>query len=229
MAAVYPSAIPSLKDKHPNLPNRINQLELNRPIQAGQILNRQNVVAAKAVASGLRSLHDLHLHPAIIDDDIVQSAEERALAVQNVHAGVEYTPANLFDMLALLNNNVTALRAEVAASRAESANSIIKIRNRFMAHGVLSPTRKAVQGSGLPLARARVAGLDPPVVAALEVYGANVAPNIGDTPPFFNGSIDHLLHIDILKLICFYNEDLGINPGDNLAQRKGAVRVFLGL
>jgi hypothetical protein len=56
---------------------------------------------------------------------------------------------------------------------------------------------------------------------------ANPNPEIGTTPPFFDGNVDGLQLTDILKLIQFYNDDMGMTPADGLTERIAAVRGFL--
>ena len=50
---------------------------------------------------------------------------------------------------------------------------------------------------------------------------------IGTVPPWFNSNIDSYQHIDILRLVVFYNDDFGINVGDQLFERKHNVRIWL--
>ena len=49
---------------------------------------------------------------------------------------------------------------------------------------------------------------------------------IGSTPPWFNAKIDQYEHLDCL-IIIFYNEDMGIVAGNDLPERKEAVRMWL--
>jgi hypothetical protein len=88
-----------------------------------------------------------------------------------------------------------------------------------------------VPGSGIERARA-LAGPpnDQNARNTLELYAVNhPAPAIGTSPLFFQGNIDDLHHAKILKLIYFYNDDMGIAPGDGLVARKQVVRNFITL
>jgi len=43
---------------------------------------------------------------------------------------------------------------------------------------------------------------------------------VGTVPPQFNPDVDAYQHIDILRLVVFYNDDFGILPGDQLPERE---------
>jgi len=84
-----------------------------------------------------------------------------------------------------------------------------------------------IPGSGLARARALCLNLDQDIRAALDAFAANQPPaEIGTLPSFFNGDIDALEHLDILKLVYFYNHTMGVEARHDLAERKGAVREF---
>ena len=48
---------------------------------------------------------------------------------------------------------------------------------------------------------------------------------IGSTPPWFNANIDQYEHLEMIFF--FYNEDMGIVAGNDLPERKEAVRTWL--
>ena len=50
---------------------------------------------------------------------------------------------------------------------------------------------------------------------------------VGAVPPQFNPDVDSYQHIDVLQLIIFYNDDFGIQVGDQLPERKRKVRNWL--
>ena len=53
-------------------------------------------------------------------------------------------------------------------------------------------------------------------------------PEIGTVPSFFSGSLyASMEHLDVLKLVYFYNDDMGIEAGYNLCERTEAVRGYL--
>lgn len=81
----------------------------------------------------------------------------------------------------------------------------------------------------MALATIAAHALQPGVRASL-INHMNANPNppqIGSTPPNFNPSLERLQHIDILKLIFFYNEDFGIVQGDVVEDRINKFRAFL--
>jgi hypothetical protein len=91
-----------------------------------------------------------------------------------------------------------------------------------------------VAGSGLVLAQAvaRNNTINPQTRAALTNYAAqnvNAPPAIGMAPAWFEGNIHTVQHIDILKLICFYNEDLGIVVEDDLRECRRKLVKYLSL
>lgn len=50
---------------------------------------------------------------------------------------------------------------------------------------------------------------------------------IGDTPPNFQARLDGYNHIDVLRMVTFYNETFGIVPQDNLGDRIDKFRRYL--
>lgn len=88
---------------------------------------------------------------------------------------------------------------------------------------------RQVPGSGIQLARA----LAPDHVSrnAIDQFATNnpefAGANIGSIPPLFDPSIDNYQHIDLLKLILFYNEDMGIVAGSGVSERRKAMRNWL--
>jgi hypothetical protein len=86
-----------------------------------------------------------------------------------------------------------------------------------------------VPGSGLEQARAKVP--DPATSATINQFMDSnpgiAAATIGSTPLFFSSTIENYQHLDCLKLIYFYNEDMGIVAGSGLAEHKQAIRNWL--
>lgn len=52
-------------------------------------------------------------------------------------------------------------------------------------------------------------------------------PSIGDTPPEFQAKLDGYNHIDVLRMVAFYNDTFGILPQDNLGDRIDKFRRYL--
>jgi hypothetical protein len=50
---------------------------------------------------------------------------------------------------------------------------------------------------------------------------------IGDTPPQFNPRVEAYRHMDILKMIVFYNQNFDIQAQDDLPERVNKFRRFL--
>ncbi|KAF9444737.1 hypothetical protein P691DRAFT_835766 [Macrolepiota fuliginosa MF-IS2] len=242
MPAVYPSTIQSLHEKHPDLPPVVQGIDLRCRIEQGQVLNSDNLKQATAIAVGLKGVQGLGVAPKI-SDAVVESAELRATAIKNIHAAMEYAPADLTQQLRALNDRITtvhneikadiaALRQELAAGRAQTANVLGRIHNRFIETNTLRPLEKTVPGYGFELARNISQDLDLATRQLFEQYVTatqnDPAPQIGTMPPNFCGNTYALEHIDILQLVSFYNEDLGIGPNHpGLNERQKAVLKFL--
>lgn len=80
-------------------------------------------------------------------------------------------------------------------------------------------------GSGLAHAQAPCLNLDHDT---FDLFAVNGPPaEIGTSPGFFDGDIDSLEHLDMLKLIYFHNDTMGIEARHDLAERKQAVRGFM--
>jgi hypothetical protein len=86
-----------------------------------------------------------------------------------------------------------------------------------------------VAGSGIQLARALAP--DHASRNAIDQFATNnpefAGANIGSIPPLFDRSIDNYQHLEFLKLILFYNEDMGIVPGNGVPDRRKAMRNWL--
>jgi hypothetical protein len=86
-----------------------------------------------------------------------------------------------------------------------------------------------VPGSGIQLARALAPNHSS--CNAIEQFATNnpefVGANIGSIPPLFEPGIEYYQHIDVLKLILFYNEDMGIVAESGVHDRRKAVLSWL--
>jgi hypothetical protein len=75
-----------------------------------------------------------------------------------------------------------------------------------------------VPGSGLLLARAQAPDLA--TQNAINLFADNNpaygTADIGSIPPFFSADLSRYEYIDYLKLMYFYNEDMGIQAGSGL-------------
>ena len=61
--------------------------------------------------------------------------------------------------------------------------------------------------------------------AGLQNYHPNA--NIGDRPHPWNGYMGGYTHAAILRLVIFYNNDVGINLQDRLPARKAKLKGWL--
>jgi hypothetical protein len=91
------------------------------------------------------------------------------------------------------------------------------------------PPHDQVPGSGRNLALPLVAALN---AAGQHNFHAQYPPGvnaavIGSTPPNFDASLEGYGHMDICRLVVFYNETFDIVPNDNLATRINKFRRFL--
>ena len=85
------------------------------------------------------------------------------------------------------------------------------------------------EGYGRGLAEQLVVTLDPQVHAGLNAMASVIgaAAVVGSTPPNFNPLLESYHHLDILRMVVFYNEDFGIQPQDSLFTRNGKFCQFL--
>ncbi|KAJ3508016.1 hypothetical protein NLJ89_g5986 [Agrocybe chaxingu] len=217
MAAIYPSETQSIQNKHPHLPPIFQNVNLGHNIQAGDALDVNHLYEA-------RGFQKLNIAPGVITEDVVHTSDLRTTAIENAAASVVFSPANLQQQLAMIQQQLAALAIDCAAGRAETVNAQIRTRNRLVAPDVLD----MVPGPGLDLVQAVWNVIDPAAQGQLLQYFNNhpVGP-IGSRPPGIAGNIDTLTHLAILKIIFYYNENLGIAAGDGLPERKVAVRRFL--
>jgi hypothetical protein len=81
-----------------------------------------------------------------------------------------------------------------------------------------------VPGHGLDLAR-RIYGGYAPLTSQL--VPPQELPVVGTTPPQWDSFVSGYTDVDILNLIIFYNEDFGIEPGDDLSACKDKFRAWL--
>lgn len=150
-----------------------------------------------------------------LTEDVVKSTEWRAELV--------YTLQEIREELRGVNNNVST-------GRAEAANASIRIRNRLINPNDLSPVQKTVPGSGIELARTLAP--DHASRTAIDQFATNnpeftTGAIIGSIPPFFDPSIGYYEHLEFLKLILFYNEDMEIVAGSGISDRRSAMRNWL--
>lgn len=87
-------------------------------------------------------------------------------------------------------------------------------------------------GSGLQRALALAGGEGTAQAHPLQLFAqANPTPAIGSTPPLpaaANGVVNifALSHDDILQMICFYNDDMGVLPAHSVEERIEVVRRY---
>jgi len=105
---------------------------------------------------------------------------------------------------------------------ASIVNTRIFSRNRRNVH-VLTPLQKYTEGNGHDLALTICDYVALPVAA--QAYQLNAA--IGDVPNQWIPRLHAYTHLYILRLVIFYNDDLGIEAGDNLDVRKEKVHSWL--
>jgi hypothetical protein len=130
-------------------------------------------------------------------------------------------------MLQGITDKLSDIHKEILVGRAESRNVWIRMNNRSYMVARPTPLRKEVCKL-LRSGQALCLNLDHDIRVVFDLFAANEPPaEIGAPPSFFNGSIDALEHLDILKLIYFYNDTMGVEARHDLAERKVAVYNFL--
>ncbi|EDR01655.1 uncharacterized protein LACBIDRAFT_333060 [Laccaria bicolor S238N-H82] len=225
--ATYPYTIGSISANNPGLPEILGEIHLNQAVVEGQALDRLHLRHAKATAHALRGMN-IPQYPELTED-VVESAQWRADVLDLVHAQSQYMPANLADTLQEIQEQLRDLNNNVKTGRAETANALLRLRNLFIDPMVLSPVQKTVAGSGIQLARALAP--DHASCNAINQFATNhpefAGANIGSTPPLFDPNIDSYQHLEFLKLILFYNEDIGIVAGNGVSDRRKAMRNWL--
>ncbi|KAH9474267.1 hypothetical protein JR316_0013430 [Psilocybe cubensis] len=115
----YPNDISSIHSKY-GTPETIGAIDLTQQIVAGTEIDSENVADAKASAQALCVLQTVGKHP-FLTDEVVKGAELRAVAVENIHATLEYTatPADIVAILHGLRDDINGIRTEVNGIRTE--------------------------------------------------------------------------------------------------------------
>ncbi|KAJ3504920.1 hypothetical protein NLJ89_g7688 [Agrocybe chaxingu] len=129
--------------------------------------------------------------------------------------------ANIRATLDTMSNTLTRIDMCTAILDAKVENGRILHRNSWKcANETLEFLQKVVPGSGYDKACA---------VASAEHQPMDINPpaEVGVTPEPINRLLEGYTYGDILQLIVFYNDDFGIQAGDNLSEQRHKVCVFL--
>ena len=146
---------------------------------------------------------------------------------------------NIGNRLDTMNDHLHVNAAQTFNLRATNRNA------RLQAPNELAPLQKTVGslampyshivnaflfqivGSGRNLALALIGNFMDAGAFANHFPGGAPVHAIGDLPPNFNPKVEGYKHIDILRLIVFYNENFGIVAADTIANRNSKFRRFL--
>jgi len=246
---VYPQDIPSILDKHPNIPAQFVQvLHLNKSIVSGTAVSNDNVRQAEAAAESLRSLHHDH---AAISEEIVETAINRSAIVRATHAELQYGQGmgavlamltNLTETVDRLNTKVDQLDARFDELNGEvvqlkrngervaaiATNShIVRQNSSRRADDRFVWRQKEVAGSGEDLVAALYGARNPLVAQDIQELGAAALGSVPDPnhTPNLHGSSTHR---EIARMMLFYNEDFGITATDQIDIRRSRLAFWLG-
>ncbi len=165
-------------------------------------------------------------------------------------ATTEYSPQNLLQALVQINLRLGMIEQQGQIGLAQTVNSRVISKNKYLWGQALEPLQKVVSrsSSSTPghsnVGCFQVPGYGRnralPFILVLNAAGQNTFHDefppdpipddigtIGETPPDFQPKLDDYGHIDILRMIVFYNETFGILPQDNLGDRTDKFRRFL--
>jgi hypothetical protein len=238
----YPFDISNVANTHAGLPaNNLNMFGIHVHKQVGDPFDPAAAAQAEETA---RVLMDISNHSPVVTPAVVTTAKSYT-SVQFPHAfdvvalAAQFNNLNnnlnvQFNRLNNIDNRLDNIDQQLGTLIAQITNASILSSNRILSRGVgLQPLVKDVAGSGLLLAiQVNSPGHQlPQQLAQLQANAAAgippLAAALGQTPPFYNPTLDNYRNEDILLLIEFYNVDFGIVIGDALFTRKDKFRMWL--
>jgi len=241
----YPIDIPSIAQIHPALANNLNII--NVPVMQGIFSSK--VVGAPvdpiAVDEAEETVQMLvgatRQLPDLINHNVIELAKNRVHLLRETHsamqfglqpglAGIQPFLQEQFGQLNArfeqLNARFEQLDARFEQQQAAMCNIRIVARNQRDGHRFPPrPLQKYIPGDGHALAMLLVVNLNAAIAQAVQDFQPHGL--IGAVPPQFNSNVDSYQHVDILRLVVFYNDDFGIHAGDNLLERKFKLRLWL--
>ena len=166
-------------------------------------------------------------------------------------AAIEYSPQNLHDALHLIANRLGVIEQQGKIGLAQTFNARVISKNKHLRGPLqLEPLQKVVGRAIkhllwiLMVATCQVEGYGRdtallfihPLNAANQAAFNNEFPEnppedqisaIGSTPPHFDPRVEGYSHLDVLRMVAFYNESFNIVPQDNLPDRIDKFRRYL--
>ncbi|KAG6827734.1 hypothetical protein H0H92_010612 [Tricholoma furcatifolium] len=236
--ALYARDIPGLRVNHPTLPNMLGDVDLNLGILAGSPIDAAHLRNAEIVAKIIKLYHSI-LAPILclsyiinaaseqgkdgISVEAVEEAELRLNHVASEHSRAHSGPVREGEMLQLLRD----LNDKILVLQAESYNTRVIARNGRTVVDSCMPLKKTIPGQDRDLARAVDRISREPGRGRLRVPAQ--APAVGALPQNFNENIGEYSMRDIAKMVLFYNDNFGIEAGDNEADARLKFHRFLSL
>ncbi|KAK0438554.1 hypothetical protein EV421DRAFT_950689 [Armillaria borealis] len=237
----------SIRSKLPNVDKRYwQQLSVEK-------ITQKDIDSARKVAKALHGFKAAG--DKDIGDQVILDAEMRQLAVESVYSNALYVTPSTVDIrkkLTELEDKVLNMenklrrdhwqdgdtgrevrekmaQAQAAADKAQATADnvhIIYLNNHLPHPYEFLPLKKMTSGSGYNLAL-EVCTRDVQVNKdKLPKMPDSDPPNVGSLPSF-NGQIGTYSHLEILKMIIFYNDNFGITWSDSLPERIDKFRSFL--
>jgi len=173
----------------------------------------------------------------------------------SLDASIEFAPQNIFNSLQQINNRLENMDGclqtiddHVQIGLAQTANlRVVSCNTQLQALLQLFPLQKTVGLVQLAVLldydtiHDQVAGygrdLALPFINVMDGVGRQTfhiqfppngyVPLIGSTPPNFNSRLEAYRHLDILRMMVFYNETFDIDVQDDLPGRINKFRRFL--
>ncbi|KAF9528571.1 hypothetical protein CPB83DRAFT_894355 [Crepidotus variabilis] len=254
----YFQNIPTIHDKHPEIPPFYHGLNLNQALQVDDVYSLEDLQQARATASALKGLHLAGVAPEV-NAEIIHTAETRSATIEAAHSVLKFSAPNFQQMAELLiridnqlvEANQRMVRIEQQAERMDQRMArmerkvdvietntsrlpaqitnlrIIGRNNRLQGAVELDAPQKEVPGSGRALALRMAPNQDVRRQLEDEYPPNHPAALLGSSPPEFIVDPENYQHIDILKLILFYNDRFGVLVTDTLPTRMIKLRTFL--
>ncbi|PBK95818.1 hypothetical protein ARMGADRAFT_1077345 [Armillaria gallica] len=220
----------------PELPPIIGDLNTTKEFRADELITFDQVVEANDVAvaaSGYfaydwkikrqvdlitkmyhTAVESAYCNATFFRDDVTPPGDSRIRVLEEQIGELKIDIDSSRDLIATAES--TANNAQIAAENAQIAhqNSRRGCAENFRA------LKKVRQGSGVILAQE---------VRRIDEHSLQdtPAPEVGSTPPGFDGQIAKYIDEDILKTIVFYNNQFGIIHSDELPVRINKFQSFL--
>ena len=180
-------------------------MEANRSlVDVQQAALRNNAAVAASLASIMTSIA-AH-HDAVVSHQVQFASAKRAASANRVARSVNAEVCSAY-----------ALSLKAGGSKAVMERELCPLLKEFFAAGDLT-------SGGVALADSLVPGPD---CAQWQAWPPLATPEIGSAPDHFPktpADIEDMAHVDLLRLVAFYNESFAIRQSDSLPERRDKFR-----